>query len=282
MATKTVLITGTSAGGIGSALAFAFQKRGLRVFATARNTSKIDPALADLPNVELLSLDVTSDASIAAAVVEVKERTSGKLDFLVNNSGLGYIMPFLDLDMDEAKKLFDVNFWGVLAATKAFAPMLIEAKGAIVNISSIAAVAYSPYEIIYNSSKAAITMFSDTLRMELAPMGVKVISVMTGLVKTNWYNNVPTFILPSDSLYLPVVKHIEAGATGVSSAKNGTPANVYAESVVKHLLGGANGRIWHGALSTLVWSLSLLPYSIMDYVMMDRSGLKGLKRSKNN
>ena len=146
MATKTVLITGTSAGGIGSALAFAFQKRGLRVFATARNTSKIDPALADLPNVELLSLDVTSDASIAAAAAEVKERTGGKLDFLVNNSGVGYVMPFLDLDMDEAKKLFDMNFWGVLAATKAFAPMLIEAKGAIVNISSIAAVAYSPYE----------------------------------------------------------------------------------------------------------------------------------------
>ena len=146
MTTKTVLITGTSAGGIGSALAFAFQKRGLRVFATARNTSKIDPALADLPNVELLSLDVASDASIAAAVAEVKERTGGKLDILVNNSGLGYIMPFLDLDMDEAKKLFDVNFWGVLAATKAFAPMLIEAKGAIVNISSIAGVAYNPYE----------------------------------------------------------------------------------------------------------------------------------------
>ena len=94
-------------------------------------------------------------------------------------------------------------------------------------------------------------------------MGVKVIAVMTGIVKTNWYNNVPTFILPSDSLYLPVVKHIEAGATGVDSAKNSTPANVYAESVVKHLLGGANGRIWHGALSTLVWSLSLLPCYVM-------------------
>src|SRR6266702_2896824 len=102
---------------------------------------------------------------------------------------------------------------------------------------------------IYNSSKAAIAMFSDTLRMELAPMGVRVVTVMTGMVKTNWYNNVPSFTLSPDSLYLPVVKHIEAGATGVDNAKNGTPVDVYAESVVKHLLGGANGRIWHGAMS---------------------------------
>ena len=106
-------------------------------------------------------------------------------------------------------------------------------------------------------------MFSDTLRMELTPMGVKVVTVMTGMVKTNWYNNVPTFTLPPDSLYLPVVKHIEAGATGVNNARNGTPVDVYAESVVKHLLGGANGRIWHGALSALAWWLSLLPYSVM-------------------
>ena len=103
-------------------------------------------------------------------------------------------------------------------------------------------------------------------------MGVKVVTVMTGMVKTNWYSNVPTFTLPLDSLYLPVVKHIEAGATGVDNAKNGTPVDVYAESVVKHLLGGANGRIWHGALSTLVWSLSLLPYSVMvsGFVFLDQ------------
>ncbi|OCL12932.1 hypothetical protein AOQ84DRAFT_360221 [Glonium stellatum] len=125
-------------------------------------------------------------------------------------------------------------------------------------------------------------MFGETLRMELAPLGVRVVTVMTGMVQTNWYHNVPHFALPPDSLYLPVVNHIQASANGYENAKRGTSADVYAENVVKQLLGGADGKIWHGALSTLVWAVSFLPDSVMDYIMMDKSGLKGLKRSRQN
>ena len=105
---SSVLITGCSAGGIGSALVDAFQKRNLHVFATARDLSKMSH-LEKLPNVTLLALDVTAPSSIGAAVAAVKAQTDGILDFLVNNSGRSYVMPVLDTDIEEAKKMFNVN-----------------------------------------------------------------------------------------------------------------------------------------------------------------------------
>ncbi len=116
------------------------------VFATARNVSKIPPALVALPNVKTLALDVTSPTSISDAFEAVKVETSGRgLNFLVNNSGSGITSPILDTDMEQAKALFEVNFWGVLAMIKAFSPLLIEAQGAVVNIGSIVAEMYTPY-----------------------------------------------------------------------------------------------------------------------------------------
>ena len=144
MAGKTILITGCSAGGIGYALAAECQRRGLTVFATARTTSKMS-ALEKLPNMTLLPLDVTSPSSIAEAVQQVKSRTGGKLDYLLNNSGQNIIIPALDLDIEDAKRMFEVNFWGVLRMIQAFAPLLIEAEGTIVNIGSIVAYLHAPY-----------------------------------------------------------------------------------------------------------------------------------------
>ncbi len=91
MEKKSVLITGCTEGGIGFALAKEFQSRGLHVFATARSPSKM-AALEKLPDVTLLSLDVTSTGSISAVVDAVSAATGGKLDYLVNNSGVVYLM----------------------------------------------------------------------------------------------------------------------------------------------------------------------------------------------
>lgn len=136
---KTVLITGCSAGGIGWALAKSFQKRGFHVFATARDTSKAKD-LAELSDVEILQLDVADLASIAKCKDIVTKRTGGRLDVLVNNAGVEFVSPLLDVDIAESKKLFDVNVWGPLAMVQAFAPLLIEAKGVISNHTSISCV----------------------------------------------------------------------------------------------------------------------------------------------
>jgi 1-acylglycerone phosphate reductase len=143
---KSILITGCSTGGIGSSLALSFANRNHLVFATARNISKISPVLADHPNVRVLVLDTTSQASITAAAQKVSQTTGGTLDYLVNNAGQGLAAPFLDTDMQKARDLFEVNFWGVLNCIQGFKNLLVEGKGCIVNVASIAAVAPNPYE----------------------------------------------------------------------------------------------------------------------------------------
>lgn len=138
MTTKgSALITGCSDGGIGSGLALTFQERGYHVFATARNPQKMS-ALNNLPNVTLLTLDVTSKDHIQAAVEAVSARTGGKLSYLINNAGRNHFMPLLDDDIDAVKMIFDINVWGPLAVTQAFSSLLINAQGTLVNITSIA------------------------------------------------------------------------------------------------------------------------------------------------
>jgi 1-acylglycerone phosphate reductase len=144
MTPKTVLITGCSAGGIGFALAHEFHRHGLTVFATTRDVTKMHE-LETLPNTTLLPLDVTSPAAIASAVQEVSQRTDGKLDYLINNSGQSLHAPALDTDIDDAMRLFDVNFWGVLRMVQAFAPLLIKAGGTVVNIGSIVGILHMPF-----------------------------------------------------------------------------------------------------------------------------------------
>ena len=143
---KSVLITGCSAGGIGSSLALSFANRDHLVFATARNISKVSPVLTNHPNVRVLVLDTTSHVSITAAAQRVSETTGGTLDYLVNNAGQGMTAPFLDTDMQKAKELFEVNFWGVLDCIQGFKKLLVEGKGCIVNVASIAAASPTPYE----------------------------------------------------------------------------------------------------------------------------------------
>lgn len=162
--TKTILITGCSAGGIGAALANALAQAGHTVFATARDASKIPTALSSYPNVKVLTLNVTSPKSVAAAAVAVKE-AGGGLHVLINNAGAGYTIPLLDVDIDKAKAVHEVNLWGPVRTTQAFAGMLIESNGRVVNISSVAAVVNTPW----------IGMFSINLLLlpSLRPLSIK-------------------------------------------------------------------------------------------------------------
>lgn len=141
---KTCLVTGCSAGGVGPAFAEAFKNNGYHVFVTARTPSKIPQSLREASNVTVIALDVTSMESIASSVEEVRKYTE-TLDVLINNAGLGLNMPALDTSMEEVKKLFDLNFFGVLAMMQAFSPMLVAARGCVVNNSSVGGVIAFPF-----------------------------------------------------------------------------------------------------------------------------------------
>ncbi|KAK7981495.1 hypothetical protein PG988_003733 [Apiospora saccharicola] len=128
MTSKTILVTGCSAGGIGAAIASALAAKNHHVFATARDPSKIPESLSALSNVSVLRLDVCEPASIREAVQTVADAGT-ELDVLVNNAGGGYAMPLLDVDIDKAKQLYDVNVWGPLRAVQAFSKLLIARRG---------------------------------------------------------------------------------------------------------------------------------------------------------
>lgn len=119
-------------------MAKEFNSRGFRVFATARKASKIDD-LAKL-GIETLSLEVNEPASVTALQKEVSKRTNGKLDYLFNNAGRNYTMLALDVDLDEVRDVFETNVVAVMRMCKEFAPLLIEAKGTIVQTGSVAGV----------------------------------------------------------------------------------------------------------------------------------------------
>lgn len=160
-AKRTVLITGCSEGGMGAALAVAFHEAGLHVYATARDHSRMT-RLASL-GIETIVLDIQSDASIVSCVNKLSSRN---LDILVNNAGASLSMPISDLSLDEAKKIFDVNVWSQLAVTQAFLPLLLKSKGMIVNHTSVVSTTAVPFQSAYNASKAALAMFSDSMRLE--------------------------------------------------------------------------------------------------------------------
>ncbi|KAB5532511.1 oxidoreductase [Coniochaeta sp. 2T2.1] len=272
MSAKTVLITGCTDGGIGSGLAKVFAARGIRVIAAARSISKMS-GLAALPNITLVELDVRSADSIAAAIKMVSAETLGSLDYLVNNAGVAYRCATLEIDDRMARDVFDVNFWGTVDMCRAFAPMVIKAKGTIVNVSSLGGVGVPMlWSSVYTASKAAVATYSDTLRLELSAFGVKVLVVLPAAVETNMNNarTLASATLPKEgSIFKPAEKHI-AKATIYERMS----VDKFSEKVVGDILSGKTGWTWRGAFATRCWLIMrFLPQAALDKLVTINQGL---------
>ncbi|KAG7293947.1 hypothetical protein NEMBOFW57_004008 [Staphylotrichum longicolle] len=248
----TVVITGCSPGGMGAALAIAFHNAGHHVYATARNPTRLS-VLADL-GIETLTLDVTSPSSITSAVSAVTASLppAKHLDILINNAAGNYTMPLADVTLASARELFDLNVWAQLAVTQAFLPLLLRAPSSpptqtfpplIVNHTSVGSVAALPFQGVYNASKAAFAMISSTLRMELAPLGVRVVELKTAGVRTNIiansnFNNPDSGErLPPGSVYEPAREVVERFMSQQAFADQGMEPEAWAGEVVGLLLG---------------------------------------------
>ena len=179
---SAVLVTGASAG-IGRKVAERLASEGYYVFAGARKEQDLK-ALDAIPNVRGVRLDVTSPADVAAAVEIV--RASGRpLHGIVNNAGVAVVDPVLNTRDDDFDFQMQVNVYGVFRVTKAFAPLVIESKGRIVNISSISAFLSDSGTSAYTMSKAAVEAFTNVLAVEMAPLGVFVVAVEPGAYNTD-------------------------------------------------------------------------------------------------
>jgi len=174
---KAILVTGASTG-IGRYMAERLAKDGFYVYAGARKQADID-ALNAIDNIEAVKLDVTDQAEIDAAVEQVELGGRG-LYGLVNNAGIYLGGPIADVPVDELEWIINVNVLGVYRVTQAFAPMIIESKGRITTTGSISGILSSRFMGQYSMTKHAIEAFTDSLAVEMAPLGVAVSVIEPG------------------------------------------------------------------------------------------------------
>jgi NAD(P)-dependent dehydrogenase (short-subunit alcohol dehydrogenase family) len=207
MQNKTVFITGASSG-IGKATAIYFSRMTWNVVASLRNPEN-EKELTALQNVLLVKLDVTDETSIILALAQALERF-GKIDVLVNNAGYGSLGSFESATQEQLKRQFDTNVLGLMAMTRNVLPHFRANKsGVIINIASIAGRLGFPMFSVYNSSKFAVEGFSESLRFELEPFGIKVKIVEPGPIKTDFYTrSMDLFDAESIQEYKGLVKQV--------------------------------------------------------------------------
>ncbi|HPN82852.1 MAG TPA: oxidoreductase [Spirochaetota bacterium] len=178
-----VLVTGASAG-IGRETVRLLLEAGHAVWASARNPKKV----ADLVSVgaRAVALDVENESSVKKAPATILKR-DGRIDVLINNAGYGSYGTVEDVPLDEARRQFEVNVFGLARLTQLVLPGMRErGSGRIVNIASIAGHVSVPGGAWYHASKHALVAITDALRMETRPFGIRVVMVKPGLVKTDW------------------------------------------------------------------------------------------------
>jgi NAD(P)-dependent dehydrogenase (short-subunit alcohol dehydrogenase family) len=210
------IVTGASSG-FGLLTAIELSKAGFQVIATMRNAERSVELLKETKRLSIHSniivheMDVTSESSIGRLAVLIERL--GRVDVLVNNAGYAAAGFVEEITMEEYRKQFDTNFFGVIAVTKTVLPfMRSQGKGKIINVSSISGKIAFPGLSPYVASKHALEGWSESLRLELSPFGIAVTLIEPGSYKTNIWSSgkqVTTLSLQTDSPYYKYMKSIE-------------------------------------------------------------------------
>lgn len=221
-----VLVTGCSTG-IGRASAIALHEAGRTVYASARRLESIAD-LAEL-GIHTVALDVTDEASMVAAVQTV-QRESGGVAVLINNAGYGLYGPVEQVPMDEVRRQFETNFFGLVRLTQLVLPGMRRAKaGRILNVSSMGGRISLPGGAFYHASKYAVEGFSDALRMEVAQFGIDVVLIEPGPVTTPW-NDV-------------AAGSMQGSAPADGAAADGDPYRAFKQAVAGSFDAAASGPV---------------------------------------
>ena len=187
MTSKPVwFITGCSTG-FGRELARHTLELGYPTIITARNPAQVeDLARGNEDKALVLNLDVTNADDIAAAV-KAAEARFGRIDVLVNNAGIGYFGSLEESDIDEVRKMFEINVWGLVNMTRAVLPVMRKQRsGTVVNISSIGGLVANSAVSFYNATKFSVEAISEALSKEVAHLGIKVLIVEPSGFRTDW------------------------------------------------------------------------------------------------
>jgi NAD(P)-dependent dehydrogenase (short-subunit alcohol dehydrogenase family) len=180
---KVALVTGGSSG-IGESAAEELQKAGFVVYAVARRVERMGAIAAR--GVHTFAMDVTDDASMVTGVERIIAE-QGRIDVLVNNAGYGSYGAVEDVPIDEARRQFEVNLFGLARLSQLVLPHMREqGSGRIINISSVGGRLYEPFGAWYHATKYAVEGLSNSMRLEVAPFGVDVVLVAPAAIVTEW------------------------------------------------------------------------------------------------
>ncbi|UVM17589.1 SDR family oxidoreductase [Pseudomonas sp. B21-023] len=268
----TVLITGCSSG-IGRALADAFRDAGHEVWATARKPDDVDALLA--AGFAARQLDVNDGEALTRLADELEDRHGG-LDILINNAGYGAMGPLLDGGVEAMRQQFETNVFALVGVTRALFPLLRRSRGLVVNIGSVSGVLVTPFAGAYCASKAAVHGLTDTLRLELAPFGIRVMEVQPGAIASQFASNAQQQaeqVLASDSPWWPLREQVQARAR--ASQDRPTSAAVFAQRLLAATRKSpvpALVRIGNGS-TALPLMARVLPQRLLDWVLRKRFGL---------
>lgn len=236
MTEKVILVTGASSGS-GRAIASLLCNEGYRVFGTSRN-----PKSATLDGFEMVQLDVTDDESVKACVGAVIEK-AGRIDVLVNNAGVELIGAAEEITIEEAKALFETNFFGVMRMVSVVLPhMRQRGSGMIVNIGSIAGFVAAPFQSTYAASKHALEAYSEAIALEVEPFGVEIKLVEPGYFRSDIITNAQKDL----STGIDVYDEARAAVTNTIAYRieHGMPASKIAQ-VVHKIVQGRSRKMRH-------------------------------------
>ena len=209
---------------------------------------------------------VDNEESVAAAVKSVSKITGRRLDILVNNAGTTYQMPLADVELSRLRALFETNLVSVVGLTNQLLPLLIEAKGLVVNISSASESLPFPFKGAYAMTKAALASYSRTLSVEVAPFGVRVLNVTTAFIQSQLGKRAPPPEWPADSLYDSMRSLQQSAGSGQRMLPEAYAKQVVSESLKgagwlelgPWRFGGTRETMMLGTLSGPMWVLGFL------------------------
>jgi short-subunit dehydrogenase len=260
---EKVLITGASRG-IGRAIAETLVKNGYEVIGTSRFPDKLNDKL---PEVKYLPLDLTDPQSIDKLVKSI-----GDIDILINNAGVSQIGPVEEVPMENVRRLFELNLFGVIHLTKAVLPSMRKRnKGFIINISSMAGKTSVPFSSIYAATKHGLDGFTKALRIEMKPFGIKATTLFPAYIKTT----IPQEkAYKDDSAYIGALEKVRK--VREHHIANAPGPEIIAEKVLK-ILKSDNPKVGYavgGEAPLNAFLIKVLPSGLVEHFVMKKFKLK--------
>lgn len=274
---EIVLITGASSG-IGLEVALKLLNKGYTVYGAARRTELMKPIQESGGNI--IPLDFYDEKSISSTINTIIQK-EGHIDVLINNAGFGLGGAIETVSMEDAKKQFEVNVFGLAKITQQVLPYMREQKkGRIINISSIAGLFSTPFMGWYHASKYSVEALSDALRLEVLPFNIKVSLIEPGFIKTDWGKIAADSILKSSegTAYAEKGEKISSYYRKTYCQKKKiTPPSSVADIIIKSVTTkNPKTRYRVGKCSGFFTTISrLLPTKILDTYKIKEYGING-------